>query len=183
MNSDSKIYIAGHKGLVGSAIARTLQATGHHNLLLRNSQELDLRNQAAVAAFFAQERPEYVFLAAAKVGGIQANNIYRGEFIYDNLMIEANIIHSAYENGATKLLFLGSSCIYPKLCPQPMREEHLLTGALEPTNEPYAIAKIAGLKMCENYARQYGVNFTSAMPTSTDSTTISTWRIPMCCPR
>jgi GDP-L-fucose synthase len=166
MNPDSKIYIAGHKGLVGSAIARALQATGHHNLLLRNSQELDLRNQADVAAFFAQERPEYVFLAAAKVGGIQANNIYRGEFIYDNLMIEANIIHSAYQNGATKLLFLGSSCIYPKLCPQPMSEEHLLTGALEPTNEPYAIAKIAGLKMCENYARQYGVNFTSAMPTN-----------------
>jgi GDP-L-fucose synthase len=166
MNQDAKIYIAGHKGLVGSAIVRALESTGHTNLVLRNSQELDLRNQAAVAAFFAQEKPEYVFLAAAKVGGIQANNIYRGEFLYDNLMIESNIIHSAYENGTQKLLFLGSSCIYPKLSPQPMREEHLLTGALEPTNEPYAIAKIAGLKLCENYARQYGVNFTSAMPTN-----------------
>jgi GDP-L-fucose synthase len=147
-------------------MVRTLQAQGYHNLALPTSQDLDLRNQAAVEAFFAQEQPEYVFLAAAKVGGIQANNIYRAEFLYDNLMIEANIIHSAYRHGVKKLLFLGSSCIYPKLCPQPMKEDYLLTGFLEPTNEPYAIAKIAGLKLCENYSRQYGVNFISAMPTN-----------------
>lgn len=166
MDTDAKIYVAGSRGLVGSAMVRTLQAQGYHNLVLPTSQALDLRNQAAVEAFFAQEQPEYVFLAAAKVGGIQANNTYRAEFLYDNLMIEANIIHSAYRHGVKKLLFLGSSCIYPKLCPQPMQEDYLLTGFLEPTNEPYAIAKIAGLKLCENYSRQYGVNFISAMPTN-----------------
>ncbi|MEM9120786.1 MAG: GDP-L-fucose synthase [Cyanobacteria bacterium P01_F01_bin.56] len=166
MDTQAKIFVAGHNGLVGSAIMRTLQAQGYTNLLTRASKELDLREQAAVEAFFATERPDYVFLAAAKVGGIQANNTYRGEFLYDNLMIEANVIHSAYRHQVQKLLFLGSSCIYPKLCPQPMREEALLTGFLEPTNEPYAIAKIAGLKLCENYCRQYGVNFISAMPTN-----------------
>ena len=166
MDTQSKIYVAGSRGLVGSAMVRTLQAQGYHNLVLPTSQDLDLRNQAAVENFFAQEQPEYVFLAAAKVGGIQANNTYRAEFLYDNLMIEANIIHSAYRHGVKKLLFVGSSCIYPKLCPQPMQEDALLTGRLEPTNEPYAIAKIAGLKLCENYSRQYGVNFISAMPTN-----------------
>ncbi|PSR16088.1 GDP-fucose synthetase [filamentous cyanobacterium CCP3] len=166
MDTHSKIYVAGSRGLVGSALVRTLKAQGYENLLLRSSQELDLRNQAAVDEFFATEKPDYVFLAAARVGGIQANNTYRAEFLYDNLMIEANIIHSAYRHGAQKLLFLGSSCIYPKLCPQPMKEEYLLTGFLEQTNEPYAIAKIAGLKLCENYCRQYGVNFISAMPTN-----------------
>ncbi|HIK45850.1 MAG TPA: GDP-L-fucose synthase [Leptolyngbyaceae cyanobacterium M65_K2018_010] len=166
MDTQSKIYVAGCRGLVGSALVRTLKAQGYENLRLPTSQELDLRNQAAVEAFFAQEKPDYVFLAAAKVGGIQANNTYRAEFLYDNLMIEANIIHSAYRHGVQKLLFLGSSCIYPKLCPQPMKEDYLLTGFLEPTNEPYAIAKIAGLKLCENYCRQYGVNFISAMPTN-----------------
>ncbi|MGK7890621.1 MAG: GDP-L-fucose synthase family protein [Leptolyngbyaceae cyanobacterium] len=166
MQTNAKIYIAGHNGLVGNAIVRTLQANGYDNLVLRSSRELDLRSQADVNAFFEQERPDYVFLAAAKVGGIHANNTYRAEFIYDNLMIEANIIHAAYQNGVAKLLFLGSSCIYPKLCPQPMREDALLTGFLEPTNEPYAIAKIAGLKLCENYCHQYGVNFVSAMPTN-----------------
>lgn len=166
MDTQAKIFVAGHNGLVGSAIIRTLQARGYTNVVTRSSKELDLRQQAAVENFFAAERPDYVFLAAAKVGGIQANNIYRGEFLYDNLMIEANVIHSAYLHQVQKLLFLGSSCIYPKLCPQPMSEEALLTGFLEPTNEPYAIAKIAGLKLCENYCRQYGVNFTSAMPTN-----------------
>ncbi|TVQ05398.1 MAG: NAD-dependent epimerase/dehydratase family protein, partial [Leptolyngbya sp. DLM2.Bin27] len=166
MDIQSKIFVAGSRGLVGSALVRTLQAQGYENLLLRSSRELDLRNQAAVDEFFAAEKPEYIFLAAAKVGGIQANNTYRADFLYENLMIEANIIHSAYRHGAEKLLFLGSSCIYPKLCPQPMKEEYLLTGFLEPTNEPYAIAKIAGLKLCENYCRQYGVNFISAMPTN-----------------
>lgn len=166
MDTQAKILIAGHNGLVGSEIVRTLQERGYSNLVWRSSKELDLREQAAVDHFFATERPEYVFLAAAKVGGIQANNVYRAEFLYDNLMIEANIIHSAYRHSAKKLLFLGSSCIYPKLCPQPMKEEMLLTGFLEPTNEPYAIAKIAGLKLCENYCRQYGVNFISAMPTN-----------------
>lgn len=166
MDPQSKIYVAGSRGLVGSAVVRALQAQGYRNLILPASHDLDLRNQAAVDAFFASEQPEYVFLAAAKVGGIQANNTYRAEFLYDNLMIEANVIHSAYSHGVKKLLFLGSSCIYPKLCPQPMKEEHLLTGFLEPTNEPYAIAKIAGLKLCENYCRQYGVNFISAMPTN-----------------
>jgi GDP-L-fucose synthase len=166
MDTQSKIYVAGSRGLVGSALVRQLQAQGYENLVLRSSRELDLRHQGAVDDFFATEKPEYVFLAAARVGGIQANNTYRAEFLYDNLMIEANIIHSAYRHGVEKLLFLGSSCIYPKLCPQPMKEEHLLTGFLEPTNEPYAIAKIAGLKLCENYCRQYGVNFISAMPTN-----------------
>jgi GDP-L-fucose synthase len=166
MDTQSKIYVAGSRGLVGSAMVRTLQAKGYHNLVLPTSQDLDLRNQAAVDAFFAQAQPEYVFLTAAKVGGIQANNTYRAEFLYDNLMIEANVIHSAYRHGVKKLLFLGSSCIYPKLCPQPMKEDYLLTGFLEPTNEPYAIAKIAGLKLCENYSRQYRVNFISAMPTN-----------------
>ncbi len=166
MDTQSKIYVAGSRGLVGSALVRTLKAQGYNNLVLRSSQELDLRNQASVDAFFALEKPEYVFLGAARVGGIQANNTYRAEFLYDNLMIEANIIHSAYRHGVQKLLFLGSSCIYPKLCPQPMKEDYLLTGALEQTNEPYAIAKIAGLKLCENYCRQYGVSFISAMPTN-----------------
>ena len=166
MDTQAKIYVAGSRGLVGSALVRTLQAQGYNNLVLRSSQELDLRNQASVEAFFALEKPEYVFLGAARVGGIQANNTYRAEFLYDNLMIEANIIHSAYRHGVQKLLFLGSSCIYPKLCPQPMKEDYLLTGVLEQTNEPYAIAKIAGLKLCENYCRQYGVSFISAMPTN-----------------
>lgn len=166
MDTQAKVYVAGSRGLVGSALVRTLKAKGYENLVLPSSHDLDLRNQAAVDAFFAEEKPDYVFLAAAKVGGIQANNIYRAEFLYDNLMIEANIIDSAYRHEVKKLLFLGSSCIYPKLCPQPMKEEYLLTGFLEPTNEPYAIAKIAGLKLCENYCRQYGVNFISAMPTN-----------------
>ena len=166
MDTHAKVYVAGHNGLVGSAIIRALQDRGFDNLVLRSSQELDLRRQQAVDAFFAAEKPDYVFLAAAKVGGIHANNTYRAEFLYDNLMIEANVIHSAYQHQVNKLLFLGSSCIYPKLCSQPMKEEYLLTGCLEPTNEPYAIAKIAGLKLCENYARQYGVNFISAMPTN-----------------
>lgn len=166
MDKTAKIYVAGHNGLVGSAIVRTLKDRGYTNLLLKSSKELDLRSQADVKAFFEAERPDYVFLAAAKVGGIQANNTYRASFLYDNLMIEANVIHSAYQTGVKKLLFLGSSCIYPKLAPQPMKEEHLLTGLLEPTNEPYAIAKIAGLKLCENYCRQYGVSFISAMPTN-----------------
>lgn len=166
MDYSAKIYVAGHQGLVGSAIVRSLQNRGYTNLVTRSSHELDLRRQPAVEQFFAQEKPDYVFLAAAKVGGIQANNTYRAEFLYDNLMIEANVIQSAYQAQVKKLLFLGSSCIYPKLCPQPMREEFLLTDFLEPTNEPYAIAKIAGLKLCENYCRQYGVNFIAAMPTN-----------------
>ncbi len=166
MEKASKIYISGHRGLVGSALARTLRAGGYDNLVFRTSSELDLRRQADVEAFFAAESPDYVIFAAAKVGGIHANNTYRAEFIYDNLMMASNVIHSAYKSGVTKLLFLGSSCIYPKLCPQPMQEHHLLTGLLEPTNEPYAIAKIAGLKLCENYCNQYGVNFISAMPTN-----------------
>ena len=159
----SDLYVAGHRGLVGSALVRVLQAQGYGNLVLRTSQQLDLLNQAAVADFFATEKPDYVFLAAAKVGGVQANNTYRAEFLYENLMIAANVIHSAYQHQVSKLLFLGSSCIYPKLCPQPMKEEYLLTSFLEPTNEPYAIAKIAGLKLCENYHRQYGANFIAAM--------------------
>lgn len=166
MEKDAKIYVAGHNGLVGSAIVRVLKERGYTNLLVRSSKELDLRSQADVKQFFEQKRPDYVFLAAAKVGGIHANNTYRAEFIYDNLVIETNVIHSAYQTGVTKLLFLGSSCIYPKLCPQPMREDALLTGFLEPTNEPYAIAKIAGLKLCENYCHQYDVNYISAMPTN-----------------
>lgn len=166
MERDAKIYIAGHKGLVGSAILRLLQKQGFQRLICRTSKELDLRNQNAVADFFCQERPDYVFLAAAKVGGIWANNTYPAEFIYDNLMIQTNVIHHAYLTGVKKLLFLGSSCIYPKHCPQPMKEEYLLDGKLEPTNEPYAIAKIAGIKMCQSYNRQYGTRFISAMPTN-----------------
>jgi GDP-L-fucose synthase len=166
MKPNDKIYIAGHNGMVGSAIHRKLEEQGYNNIITRNSSELDLRNQQAVAEFFAKEKPDYVFLAAAKVGGILANNTYRAEFIYDNIMIESNIIHQAYQNDVKKLLFLGSSCIYPKHAPQPMNEDHLLSGYLEPTNEPYAIAKIAGIKLCENYMDQYGCNFISAMPTN-----------------
>lgn len=166
MEKNARIYVAGHRGMVGSAIVRKLQSNGFDNLILRTSAELDLRNQAAVEAFFQQEKPEYVFLSAAKVGGIHANNVYRAEFLYDNLMIESNIIHSAYKTGVKKLLFLGSSCIYPKMAPQPLKEESLLTGILESTNEPYAIAKIAGIKLCEAYRDQYGCNFISAMPTN-----------------
>ena len=166
MNKTDKIYVAGHRGMVGSAIVRKLQAEGFENLVLRTSAELDLRNQAAVNQFFDEEKPAYVFLAAAKVGGIQANNIYRADFLYDNLMIEANIIHAAHENKVQKLMFLGSSCIYPKMAPQPLKEEYLLTDELEPTNEPYAIAKIAGIKMCESYNRQYGVDYRCVMPTN-----------------
>jgi GDP-L-fucose synthase len=166
MEKNSKIYVAGHRGMVGSAIVRKLQSEGFGNLLVTGKAELDLRDGAAVKEYFAKQKPEYVFLAAAKVGGIHANNIYRAEFLYDNLMIEANIIHTAWQSGVTKLLFLGSSCIYPKLAPQPLKEEYLLTGPLEPTNEPYAIAKIAGIKMCEAYRDQYGCNFISAMPTN-----------------
>ncbi|MCF2447043.1 GDP-L-fucose synthase [Dyadobacter sp. CY345] len=166
MEKDSKIYIAGHRGMVGSAIARGLAKKGFENIVTRTSSELDLRNQQAVADFFAEEKPDYVFLAAAKVGGILANNTYRGEFLYDNLMMEANVVHSAHLNGVKKLMFLGSSCIYPKMAPQPLREDYLLTGLLEETNEPYAIAKIAGIKLCEAYHDQYGSNFISVMPTN-----------------
>lgn len=166
MNKDSKIYIAGHKGLVGSAILLNLQQRGFTNFVVRTSAELDLTNQAAVGAFFEAEKPEYIFLAAAKVGGIMANNIYRGQFIIENLQIQNNIIHNAWVHGAKKLLFLGSSCIYPKNAPQPMQENHLLTGELEYTNEPYAVAKIAGIKVCESYNLQYGTNFISVMPTN-----------------
>jgi len=166
MKFDSKIYIAGHRGMVGSAIVRALENQGFKNLIYRTSKELDLTNQIQVQKFFENEKPEYVFLAAAKVGGIVANNTYRADFIYQNLMIQNNVIHAAYENGVTKLMFLGSSCIYPKNAPQPLKEEYLLTGLLEPTNEPYAIAKIAGIKMCEAYRDQYGCNFISVMPTN-----------------
>jgi GDP-L-fucose synthase len=166
MNPFSKIYIAGHTGLVGSAILRCLQSQGYSNLILRTHRELDLEIQKDINDFFETERPEYVFLAAAKVGGIYANNTYPADFIYNNLIIEANVIHAAYKYGVKKLLFLGSSCIYPRLAPQPMKEEYLLTGLLEPTNEPYAIAKIAGIKLCQSYNRQYGTNFISVMPTN-----------------
>jgi GDP-L-fucose synthase len=166
MNKTDKIYIAGHRGMVGSAICRQLSAAGFTHIIARTSAELDLRDQAATAAFFEQERPDYVFLAAAKVGGILANNTYRADFLYENLMIQNNVIHQAYKNGVKKLMFLGSSCIYPKLAPQPLKEEYLLTGLLEPTNEPYAIAKIAGIKMCDAYRSQYGCNFISVMPTN-----------------
>ena len=166
MEKNAKIYVAGHRGMVGSAIFRKLKAEGYTNLVIRNSQELDLRNQQAVADFFAAEKPDYVFLAAAKVGGIVANNIYRADFLYENLAIQNNVIHQAYLQGAKKLLFLGSSCIYPKLAPQPLKEDYLLTGLLEPTNEPYAIAKIAGIKLCDAYRDQYGCNFISVMPTN-----------------
>ncbi|RAJ10527.1 GDP-L-fucose synthase [Chitinophaga skermanii] len=166
MDKQGKVYIAGHRGMVGSAIMRKLQAEGFTNFVTRTSSELDLRDQAAVAAFFDTEKPNYVFLAAAKVGGILANNTFRAEFIYDNMMIQNNVIHHAYLNGVEKLLFLGSSCIYPKMAPQPLKEEFLLTGLLEPTNEPYAIAKIAGIKTCDAYRSQYGCNFISVMPTN-----------------
>jgi len=166
MNKQSKIYIAGHRGMVGSAIYRNLLQKGFTNIVCKTSAELDLRNQQAVNDFFVAEKPEYVFLAAAKVGGIIANNTYRADFIYENLMIEANIIHAAFVNKVAKLLFLGSSCIYPKLAPQPLKEEYLLSGYLESTNQPYAIAKIAGIELCDSYRRQYGCNFISAMPTN-----------------
>jgi GDP-L-fucose synthase len=166
MEKAAKIYIAGHRGMVGSAIERKLKAEGYQNIIARTSSELDLRNQQAVNAFFDFEKPDYVILAAAKVGGIHANNTYRAEFIYDNLMMEANIIHAAYLNKVKKLLFLGSSCIYPKMAPQPLKEEYLLSGYLEATNQPYAIAKIAGIEMCDSYRAQYGCNFISAMPTN-----------------
>jgi len=164
MPADARIFVAGHKGMVGSAIVRRLQAEGYANLALRSSAELDLRDQAAVAEFFASEHPEYVFLAAARVGGIIANSTRKGEFIYDNLMIQTNVIHSSYTSGVKRLLFLGSTCIYPKLSPQPIKEEYLLTGALEPTNDAYAIAKIAGIAMCRSYNAQYGTRYLSAMP-------------------
>ena len=166
MEKSAKIYIAGHRGMVGSAIERKLNAVGYHNLIHITSGELDLRNQQAVNDFFLIERPDYVILAAAKVGGIHANNTYRAEFIYDNLMMEANIIHAAYLNKVKKLLFLGSSCIYPKMAPQPLKEEYILSGYLETTNQPYAVAKIAGIEMCDSYRAQYGCNFISAMPTN-----------------
>ena len=166
MKPKSKIYVAGHRGMVGSEIIRKLNSEGFNNIVARTSGELDLRNQQAVNDFFEAEKPEIVVLAAAKVGGIHANNVYRAEFLYDNLMIEANIIHAAYKSKVEKLLFLGSSCIYPKMADQPLKEEYLLTGELEPTNEPYAIAKIAGIKLCESYRDQYGCNFISAMPTN-----------------
>ena len=166
MELTDKIYIAGHRGLVGGAITRLLTKLGYTNLLTRTSKELDLRDQQAVRAFFEQEKPQFVFLAAAKVGGIHANNTYPAEFIYDNMQVQDNVIHESYRNGVTKLLFLGSSCIYPKACPQPIKEEYLLTGPLEPTNEAYAIAKIAGIKMCQYYMKQYGSRFISAMPTN-----------------
>jgi GDP-L-fucose synthase len=163
---DARIYVAGHRGLVGGAIWRRLESAGFSNLIGRTSKKLDLREQAGVQRFFAEERPDYVFLAAARVGGIRANNTYPGEFIYDNLMIQTNILHQAYVHKVKKLLFLGSSCIYPKFSPQPMKEEHLLSGQLEPTNEPYAVAKIAGITMCQAYRRQYHVSFIAAMPTN-----------------
>ena len=166
MNQDDVIYVAGHRGMVGSAITRKLKKEGFSKLVQRTSSELDLRNQAAVHAFFEKERPDHVFLAAAKVGGILANNTYRAEFLYDNLMIQNNVIDAAWRNGVKKLMFLGSSCIYPKMAPQPLKEDALLTGELEPTNEPYAIAKIAGIKMADAYRSQYGCNFISVMPTN-----------------
>lgn len=166
ITSESKIFVAGHRGMVGSAIVRQLRAKGYGNILTRTHRELDLLDQTAVQAFMRQEKPDYVFLAAARVGGIHANNTYRAEFIYQNLMIEANVIHSAWLAGVQRLLFLGSSCIYPRDCPQPILEQYLLSGPLEPTNEPYAVAKIAGIKLCESYNRQYGTRYLSAMPTN-----------------
>jgi GDP-L-fucose synthase len=166
MDKSAKIYIAGHSGMVGSAIERKLNAECYHNIIHRTSSELDLRNQDLVNSFFLVDKPDYVILAAAKVGGIHANNTYRAEFIYDNLMMEANIIHASYLNKVKKLLFLGSSCIYPKNAPQPLKEEYLLSGYLESTNQPYAVAKIAGIEMCDSYRSQYGCNFISAMPTN-----------------
>lgn len=166
MNKNAKIYVAGHRGMVGSAIVRKLEANGYLNIVIRTHAELDLLDQSAVNSFFQKEKPDYVFLAAAKVGGIHANNTLRAEFIYQNLMMEANIVHAAWQSGVQRLLFLGSSCIYPRDCPQPIKEEYLLTGPLEPTNEPYAIAKIAGIKLCESYNRQYGTQYVSVMPTN-----------------
>ena len=166
MNKNSRIFVAGHSGLVGAAICRRLESDGYHNLVLRTSKELDLTRQSDVEAFFAGKRPDYVFLAAAKVGGILANTSYRADFIYMNIMMEANVVNASFQTGVKKLLFLGSSCIYPKFCPQPMKEEYLLTGELEPTNEPYAVAKIAGIKMCQAYNAQYQTNFISVMPTN-----------------
>jgi len=166
MVKSSKIYVAGHRGMVGSALVRKLMLEGYTNIISKTSKELDLRNQQAVADFFQQEKPDYVFLAAAKVGGIVSNNIYRAQFIYDNLMMESNIIHHSYMNGVRKLLFLGSSCVYPKLSPQPLKEEYLLSGYLEHTNQPYAVAKIAGIELCDSYRAQYGCNFISVMPTN-----------------
>ena len=166
MEKEAKIYVSGHRGMVGSAIVRELNRLGYHNIITRASKELDLRNQEAVASFYKETQPEYVFVASAKVGGIHANNVYRADFLYDNLMIQNNLIHGAYVNKVKKLMFLGSSCIYPKLAPQPLKEEYLLSGYLECTNEPYAIAKITGIKMCEAYRDQYGCNFISAMPTN-----------------
>jgi GDP-L-fucose synthase len=166
MNKDAKIYVAGHRGLVGSALVRSLAARGYNNLVLRTHNELDLQDQAAVRTFFAREKPEYVILAAAKVGGIHANNTYPAEFIHDNLVIQSNVIHSAWQHKVNRLLFLGSSCIYPKQAPQPMKEDCLLTGPLEPTNRPYALAKIAGIEMCWSYNRQYGTRYMAAMPTN-----------------
>ena len=165
-HSPAKIFVTGHRGMVGSAIVRRLLAAGHANLLLRTHAELDLLDQRAVHDFLQQERPDYIFIAAAKVGGIQANNLYRADFLYQNLMIEANLIHGAHQAGVQRLMFLGSSCIYPRDCPQPIKEDHLLTGPLEPTNEPYAIAKIAGIKLCESYNRQHGRQYICAMPTN-----------------
>ena len=166
MNESAKIYIAGHRGMVGSALLRKLKSEGFTDFVLRSSRDLDLRSQSEVSEFFRKEKPDYVFLAAAKVGGILANNTYRGEFLYDNLMIQNNVIHHSHLNGVKKLLFLGSSCIYPKFAPQPLKEDYLLTGELEPTNEPYAVAKIAGIKLCDAYRAQYGSNFISVMPTN-----------------
>lgn len=166
MEKHDKIYVAGHRGMVGSALVRRLESEGYQNIIVRTSRELDLRNQQAVTDFFAAEKPDYVFLAAAKVGGIMANNVYRADFLYENLQIQNNVIHNAYLTGVKKLMFLGSSCIYPKMAPQPLKEDYLLTGPLEYTNEPYAIAKITGIKMCESYRKQYGCNFISVMPTN-----------------
>lgn len=166
LKPDARIFVAGHRGMVGSAIVRELRRCGYQNIVTRSHDELDLTHQQAVATFLKQDTPDYIFLAAAKVGGINANNLYRGEFLYQNLMIEANVVHAAYQAGVHRLLFLGSSCIYPRDCPQPIREEYLLTGPLEATNEPYAIAKIAGLKLCESYNRQYGTHYVAAMPTN-----------------
>jgi GDP-L-fucose synthase len=166
MDINAKIFVAGHRGMVGSAILRSLQARGYRNLLTRSRNELDLLNQQAVYDFLAEQRPDYLFIAAAKVGGIQANNVYRAQFIHENLVIESNLIHGAYLAGVKDLCFLGSSCIYPRDCPQPIREEYLLTGPLESTNEPYAVAKIAGIKLCESYNRQYGTRYVSLMPTN-----------------
>ena len=166
MDKHAKIYVTGHRGMVGSALVRRLQAGGYENILTRSREQLDLLDQQAVHRFLAAERPDYIFIAAAKVGGIQANNLYRADFIYQNLMIEANLVHGAHLAGVQRLMFLGSSCIYPRDCPQPIKEEYLLTGPLEPTNEPYAIAKIAGIKLCESYNRQYGRQYVSVMPTN-----------------